>query len=204
MVRPAQSRRAADRAEVSNGTRQRILDAARELFARHGYAGTSVRMIARHCGMSDPAIHYHFRSKSDIYEALLVEPEYGSPAPHGAADRQAIAEFMEQRFSWWAGDAEFIRLLLREQLRGRPESINYLVSSEQQYRAELEQVAQAVYGDGARTIADLAWYLLAGALWDVVLSYGAEAPDIIEQDYFRMRVRRLIDTALDAVDPLQP
>lgn len=204
MVRPAQPRRAADRAEAANGTRQRILDAARELFARHGYAGTSVRMIARHCGMSDPAIHYHFRSKSEIYEALLVEPEYGSPAPQGASDRQAIAEFMEQRFWWWAGDAEFIRLLLREQLRGRPESINYMVSSEQQYRAELEQVAQAVYGERAGTIADLAWYLLAGALWDVVLAYGSEAPDIIEQDYFRLRIRRLIDTALDAGDRCKP
>jgi AcrR family transcriptional regulator len=161
-------------------------------------------MIARHCGMSDPAIHYHFRSKSDIYDALLVAPEYGSPAPQGAANRRAIADFMEQRFWWWARDAEFIRLLLREQLHGRPESINYLVNSEQQYRAELEQVAQAVYGERARTIADLAWYLLAGALWDVVLAYGSEAPDIIEQDYFRMRVRRLIDTALDAVNPCQP
>lgn len=204
MVRPAQPRRAADRAEAANGTRQRILDAARELFARHGYAGTSVRMIARLCGMSDPAIHYHFRSKSEIYEALLVEPEFGTPAPQGASDRQAIVEFMEQRFWWWAGDAEFIRLLLREQLRGRPESINYLVNSERQYRSELEQVAQTVYGERARTIADLAWYLLAGALWDVVLAYGSEAPDIIEQDYFRMRVRRLIDTALDAGDRCQP
>lgn len=204
MVRPAQPRRAAGRAEVSNGTRQRILHAARELFARHGYAGTSVRMIARHCGMSDPAIHYHFRSKSDIYEALLVEPEYGSPVPQGAAARQGIAEFVEQRFWWWAGDAELIRLLLREQLRGRPDSINYLLGAEQRYRAELAQVAQAVYGEGAGTIADLAWYLLAGVLWDVVVAYGSEAQDIIEQDYFRMRVRHLINTALDAVDPLQP
>jgi AcrR family transcriptional regulator len=154
--------------------------------------------------MSDPAIHYHFRSKSEIYEALLVEPQYGSPAPQCAADRQAIAEFMEQRFWWWAKDAEFIRLLLREQLRGRPESIDYLVNAEHQYRAELEEVARAVYGEGARTIADLSWYLLAGALWDVVLAYGSEAADIIEQDYFRMRILRLIDKALDAVDPLQP
>ncbi len=49
-----------------------------------------------------------------------------------------------------------------------------------------------------------AWYLLAGALWDVVVAYGSGAQDIIEQDYFRMRVRHLINTALDAVDPLQP
>jgi AcrR family transcriptional regulator len=161
-------------------------------------------MIARHCGISDPAVHYHFRSKSDIYDALLVEPEYDSPAPEGAADRQAIATFMEQRFWWWARDAEFVRLLLREQLHGRPESISYLVRSEQQYRAELEQAARGTFGQGARTVADLGWYLLAGALWDVILAYGSDAADIIQQDYFQVRVRRLIDTALDAGERCQP
>lgn len=203
MVRPAQPRRAADRAEITNGTRQRILDAARTLFASHGYAGTSVRMIARHCGISDPAIHYHFRSKSEIYEALLVEPEYDSDPPESSANREAIATFMEERFWWWARDAEFIRLLLREQLHGRPESISYMRNSEQQYRAELEQAARGAFGDSAKTVADLGWYLLAGALWDAILAYGSGAADIIRQHYFRVRIRRLIDTALDAGERCQ-
>lgn len=204
MARPAQPRRAAERAETANTTRRRILDAARELFANHGYAGTSVRMIARHCGISDPAIHYHFRSKSEIYQALLVEPDYDTTPPAGGADRQAVAAFMEQRFWWWAQDAGFIRLLLREQLLGRPEPIRYLVESERRYLAELTEVARSAFGEGASTVADLSWHLLAGALWDVVLAYGADAPDIIRQDYFRVRIRRLIEIALDAGERYGP
>lgn len=154
-------------------------------------------MIARRCGISDPAIHYHFGSKSEIYETLLVEPRYDCAAPEGGG-RDAIASFMEQRFWWWARDAEFVRMLLREQLRGRPESISYMMNSERQYRAELEQAARGVYGEAAGTVADLSWHLLAGALWDVILAYGSDAEEIIQQDYFRTRIRRLIDTALDA------
>lgn len=199
MVGSAQHNREAGRADHANGTRQRILDAARELFAQHGYAGTSIRMIARHCGISDPTIHYHFRDKAEIYEALLVPPPYTEePPPASIVSREALAAFMERRFSWWAGNTGFARLLLREQLRGRPGPLDYLADSERRLRAELSAAAAGLYGDAARIVSDLAWHLLAGALWDVVMTYGSDAPGVVEQEYFRNRIRTLIDAALDA------
>jgi AcrR family transcriptional regulator len=57
----------------ADGTRARILDAARELFVDRGYAGTSVRDIAEHLGMTKGALYYHFSSKEDLLYAL-VEP----------------------------------------------------------------------------------------------------------------------------------
>jgi AcrR family transcriptional regulator len=199
MVRPAQARRAPEPAEPGIGTRRRILDAARELFAQHGYAGTSIRLIARRCGLSDPAIHYHFRTKSEIYDALLVEPAYDVAPPRAdTADRQSIARFMEHRFFWWARDVDFVRLLMREQLRGRPESLAYLAASERQYHEELSEPLRAIYGEAAGIVSDLGWNLLAGVLWDVLLSYGSDATEIMEQEFFRERIRRLIDLVLDA------
>jgi AcrR family transcriptional regulator len=47
----------------------RILAAAVDLFARHGYAGTSIRELADRLGMTKAALYYHFPSK----EALLDE-----------------------------------------------------------------------------------------------------------------------------------
>ena len=40
-----------DRAEEGT-TRRRIMDAALELFAQHGYAGASMRMLARAAGLT--------------------------------------------------------------------------------------------------------------------------------------------------------
>ena len=58
----------------ASGTRQRILDIARELFARQGFTGTSIADIAGELGTTTAALYYHFRSKADILNALLAEP----------------------------------------------------------------------------------------------------------------------------------
>jgi AcrR family transcriptional regulator len=54
-------------------TRQRILAVAIELFAAHGYAGTSIRDIAEAVGMTKAALYYHFSSKEQVLEAV-TEP----------------------------------------------------------------------------------------------------------------------------------
>lgn len=48
-----------------------IRSCALDLFARHGVAGTSLRMIAEELGVSKAAVYYHFRSKDDIVQAVL-------------------------------------------------------------------------------------------------------------------------------------
>ena len=50
-------------------TRQRVLDAARDLFVENGYEATSMRAIAKRIEYTPTAIYHHFESK----EALLVE-----------------------------------------------------------------------------------------------------------------------------------
>jgi AcrR family transcriptional regulator len=47
--------------------------AALELFARNGYAGTSIRAIAREVGASESALYAHFESKRAVFQAVLDE-----------------------------------------------------------------------------------------------------------------------------------
>lgn len=57
--------------------RVRLLAAARPLFARHGYDGTSVRAITARARANLGAITYHFGSKEALYHAVLaslIEP----------------------------------------------------------------------------------------------------------------------------------
>src|ERR1700704_1902523 len=53
-------------------TRDRLLDAALELFARPGFAATTVRQIAAAVGVRGTAIYGHFASKQAIYDALFA------------------------------------------------------------------------------------------------------------------------------------
>ena len=55
-----------------NHTKDQILDTAERLFAEQGYAATSLRSIIAAAGVNLAAIHYHFRSKEALLEAVVV------------------------------------------------------------------------------------------------------------------------------------
>ncbi len=54
-------------------TRLQIEDAAIELFMKNGYHGTSMRQIAEHAGLALGGIYNHFKSKDEIFEAIIVD-----------------------------------------------------------------------------------------------------------------------------------
>jgi AcrR family transcriptional regulator len=53
--------------------RTRILQAAAEVFATHGYHHASIRLVAHTAGVTNPAIYYHFQNKEGLYEAVVKE-----------------------------------------------------------------------------------------------------------------------------------
>ncbi|MDQ1682828.1 MAG: hypothetical protein QOH99_1369, partial [Frankiaceae bacterium] len=55
-------------------TRASILEAARSLFAQDGYAGTSLRSIARAAGVDAALVHHYFDDKPALFAAALDLP----------------------------------------------------------------------------------------------------------------------------------
>lgn len=51
--------------------RDRILDAAEELFAGHGYDGVTLRQIATAAGVDVALANYHFGKKLDLFQAVF-------------------------------------------------------------------------------------------------------------------------------------
>lgn len=52
-------------------TKQRILDAAEELFASHGFAGASLRQVTSAAQVNLAAVNYHFGSKENLINEVL-------------------------------------------------------------------------------------------------------------------------------------
>ncbi|MDR2637258.1 MAG: TetR family transcriptional regulator [Zoogloeaceae bacterium] len=52
-------------------TRNRILDAAVELFESQGVSRTSLNGIATHAGVTRGAIYWHFKNKVDLFSAMI-------------------------------------------------------------------------------------------------------------------------------------
>ncbi len=59
------------KAEQSEVTRTALLQAARELFTEHGYAGTATEDIAQRAGVTRGALYYQFGDKSGLFYAVL-------------------------------------------------------------------------------------------------------------------------------------
>lgn len=66
-------RRRLTRAEAKARTRQLLLDAAAEVFARKGFAGASVEEIAETAGFSIGALYSNFSSKEALFLELMAE-----------------------------------------------------------------------------------------------------------------------------------
>ena len=57
---------------VNEEREQRILDSASDLIVHYGFDKTTVSDIATEAGISKGAIYLHFKSKDELFEALLI------------------------------------------------------------------------------------------------------------------------------------
>lgn len=86
----------------TSDARARVLDAAVELFAEHGYDGTSVSQVINRAGVAKGGFYHHFASK----EALLYEV-------YGDLIRRQLAG-MEQILARGRPPAETLRALIHD------------------------------------------------------------------------------------------
>jgi AcrR family transcriptional regulator len=64
---------AKEKLKKGEATRLAIEDAALELYMEQGYHATSMRQIADHAGLALGGIYNHFKSKEEIFEAIIID-----------------------------------------------------------------------------------------------------------------------------------
>ena len=70
---------------MANDTKERILEAALEMFSQNGYAGTNIRELSASLGLVKSGVYKHYESKEAIWNALLDQmiayyaEHFGSP-----------------------------------------------------------------------------------------------------------------------------
>jgi TetR/AcrR family transcriptional regulator len=104
-------------------TAERLLDAAEELFARHGFDATSLADVADRVGIRTPSLYSHFASKQDLYEAVmdrLFEPFLALHVRflEGDATPEAVAEYLGRATAYHAENPNLARSIQHASLAG--------------------------------------------------------------------------------------
>jgi AcrR family transcriptional regulator len=102
-----------------------IVEAAKKLFAEKGFRGTTTREIAAAVGVTEPVLYEHFKTKRDLYSAIIdrcssqgVELVEALAAKYAEADDDAgfFTELGATIVAWYTEDTSVIRLLLYSNL----------------------------------------------------------------------------------------
>lgn len=122
------------------GTKERLLEAAIDVFGRHGFDSAGTRMIAKTANVNIAAIPYYFGGKGGLYQAViehivdrikkeagdLLERIGGMNFNQDGGPRQArelIQAVLERFVNFIAGSEQgprFSRIILREQMFPSP------------------------------------------------------------------------------------
>ncbi len=109
-------------------TKERIKNTALDLFAKEGYAGSSIRNIAKIVGIRESAIYNHYGSKEEIIEAIFIDFKKNSESTGLLTDElldeienpyKFISDFCEKLLRFWdtPKQKKLIRLLMVEEFR---------------------------------------------------------------------------------------
>ena len=114
----------------SEERRDAIVRSAIHLFAEKGFRGATTRELAAAAGVTEPVLYQHFRTKSDLYSAI-IEAKAADISGHAAGLRQLARTGNDRAFFGMVGevilrryetDPELTRLLLL-QLAGTSRTI---------------------------------------------------------------------------------
>jgi len=108
--RDAPPRRRLSRAQQRERTRERLLDAAADVFNRLGYHGASLDAVAEAAGYTKGAVYSNFATKGDLFLALLQRYAVGQARAQG----EAIMALPLEKLGEYAGRAMSDQVRARE------------------------------------------------------------------------------------------
>lgn len=162
---------AADGREEMSEARRRVVDAANLLFVEHGFKAVSMQQIANTAQINKATLYHHFRSKEDLFAAVVLEATAQSKADitsaiaEGGTPAEQLARAALQLFARTRSD--FGRLMTDVHEQMEPEIRNRILS-EQAMPWELfrDVIEEAVgIGDLPDVNIDLAISMFIGMVW---------------------------------------
>lgn len=163
------------RSRIQIINQQKVLDAATEAFAKHGFRGTTIDQIAELAGMSKPNLLYYFKTKKQIYQAVLEQTlnkwlqslqdwkVTGTP-------EETITNYINKKMEFSRDHADGSRVFANEIMEGAPVLKTLLGEDLKRMVDENTQVIKGWVNDGS--IRSIEPIHLMFMLWAVTQHYA--------------------------------
>jgi TetR/AcrR family transcriptional regulator len=191
---------------------ERILDAGLSVFARHGFSGARIDQIAEAAEMSKPNLLYYFRSKEELYRAVLTRTLDMWLKPLRELDpskdpRDALGHYIDQKLAYSRAHPVASRLFAIEIMQGAPH-LSQVLSTELANLIETKKATITKWIEEKR-LATIDPHHLLFAIWATTQHYADFAAqietltgkDLADEEFFaaaKEAVKRII---LDGLMP---
>ncbi|MEU7898335.1 TetR family transcriptional regulator [Nonomuraea sp. NPDC049152] len=170
------------RAERRARTEQRILEAARALFAEKGFERTTIRAVAAAAGIDPALVMQHFGTKQSLFERAVHV---------GTEDAGRLVDDLLGSLGVKLGELPQGSLAMMRSMLTHPEAA---ASARATFSRQIEQIGAAIEGRDARLKAALITLVLLG------VTVGHQLLDLDElRDVPAEEVARLLRPALQAL-----
>ena len=185
-------------------SRDTIINVAMRLFAEKGYAGCSIREICQAAGVTKPVLYYHFQSKENLYQELMLDifdhtrKNLLRLARSSGSVRDRLVEFVSSEFIDCKRDTNSIRLVFR--MMFSPEEGYPYFNFVEEYIRERSIIADCIRGGEedtpGRKDPELTSTAIMGFMLVAILEFLFTHKDALT----KKKARKLIDLLLP--DPL--
>ncbi|MGC4107674.1 MAG: TetR/AcrR family transcriptional regulator [Thermomicrobiales bacterium] len=177
----------ADGREEISEARRRVLDAANTLFVEHGFKAVSMQQIANVAQINKATLYHHFRSKEDLFAAVVMaamaqssdDVRHAIQAGKTPAEQLTLATL--QIFARTSSD--FGRLMTDVHEQMEPSLRNRILAEQPMpwdlFRAVIrEAMRQAGIDDLPDATVDLAMSMYVGMTWGQIWMRKIEAVEV--------------------------
>ena len=155
---PSSERSVSPRSSKGHRTRERLLEAAKEIFEEHGFWNARISDIAERAGQSHGSFYYYFDSKEAVFRevAAAIDDRLFAPledvikARSSLTVQQRIEESMRRHFEFYRKEARMMGLI--EHVANSDAEVNALRLA--RHQRINEQVAERIRGLQRRKLAD--------------------------------------------------
>lgn len=169
------------RTRIQIRNEQKILQAAQEVFANYGFHGATVEKVASLADMSQPNLHHYFKTKADLYIAVLdqtidiwIEP-LGGLDPDGDPATE-LRRYISQKVEMARKYPVASRVFANEMLQGAPILESHLKGRLKEIVEEWVVVIRKWVADGK--LRDVDPYHLIFMIWGTTQHYSDFMPQV--------------------------